>query len=110
MKKKISPALKKKITKHLHGDMKTYKEESNEDKELLKTLHAGNKKRTMKKPKKKPESRKEEKGESKKEKKFERVMKEMKAGKLHSGSKKGPIVKNPKQAIAIAFSEKRRVK
>jgi hypothetical protein len=26
-------------------------------------------------------------------------------GELHSGSKKGPIVKNPKQAIAIALSE-----
>ena len=32
-------------------------------------------------------------------------MKEFKAGKLHSGSKKGPLVKNPKQAIAIALSE-----
>lgn len=28
-----------------------------------------------------------------------------KAGKLHSGSKHGPIVKNRKQAIAIALSE-----
>jgi hypothetical protein len=26
-------------------------------------------------------------------------------GKLHSGSKKGPIVTNPKQAIAISLSE-----
>ena len=26
-------------------------------------------------------------------------------GKLHSGSKKGPIVSNPKQAIAISLSE-----
>jgi hypothetical protein len=37
--------------------------------------------------------------------KVEKVMKEAKAGKLHSGSKTGPIVKNPKQAIAIALSE-----
>jgi hypothetical protein len=37
--------------------------------------------------------------------KVEKVMKEAKAGKLHSGSKNGPIVKNPKQAIAIALSE-----
>ena len=29
----------------------------------------------------------------------------MKEGKLHSGSKKGPIVKDPKQGIAIAISE-----
>lgn len=27
-----------------------------------------------------------------------------KEGKLHSGSKKGPLVQNPKQAIAIALS------
>lgn len=26
-------------------------------------------------------------------------------GKLHSGSKKGPVVENPKQAVAIALSE-----
>ena len=38
-------------------------------------------------------------------KKTAKVMKEFKAGKLHSGSKKGPLVKNPKQAIAIALSE-----
>jgi len=35
-------------------------------------------------------------------------MKEFKQGKLHEGSKKGPIVKKPKQAIAIAMSEGRR--
>jgi hypothetical protein len=33
-----------------------------------------------------------------------RVMREFKKGELHSG-KKGPVVKNPKQAIAIALSE-----
>ena len=33
------------------------------------------------------------------------VMHEWGAGKLHSGSKKGPKVSNPKQAIAIALSE-----
>lgn len=42
---------------------------------------------------------------SKKEKKVEKVMKEFKGGKLHSGSKKGPKVTKPKQAIAIALSE-----
>ena len=44
---------------------------------------------------------------SKKAKKA-RVKEEMhkfKEGKLHSGSKKGPIVSNPKQAIAISLSE-----
>jgi hypothetical protein len=47
--------------------------------------------------------------ESKKaEKKIGNVMREMKEGKLHSGSKKGPIVTNPKQGIAIAMSEARK--
>lgn len=41
--------------------------------------------------------------------KVEKVMKEAKAGTLHSGSKTGPIVKTKKQAIAIALSEQRRV-
>jgi len=38
------------------------------------------------------------------------VMHKWKAGKLHSGSKKGPKVKNRKQAIAIMLSEKRKEK
>lgn len=38
-------------------------------------------------------------------KKIGKVMGEFKSGKLHSGSKKGPEVTNPKQAIAIALSE-----
>lgn len=42
-------------------------------------------------------------------KKIEKVMHEMKEGKLHSGSKKGPIVTNPKQGIAIALSEARKM-
>jgi hypothetical protein len=37
--------------------------------------------------------------------KVEKVMKEYSEGKLHSGSKKGPVVKGKKQAIAIALSE-----
>ena len=43
-------------------------------------------------------------GMTKSQKKVGKVMREFKAGKLHSG-KKGPVVKNPKQAIAIALSE-----
>lgn len=42
-------------------------------------------------------------------KKVEKVMSEYKAGELHSGSKTGPMVKNPKQAVAIALSEARNV-
>lgn len=37
--------------------------------------------------------------------KVKKVMKEFKENKLHSGSKKGPIVTNAKQGIAIAMSE-----
>ena len=39
------------------------------------------------------------------QKKIAEVMHEFKEGELHSGSKDGPIVTNPKQAIAIALSE-----
>lgn len=40
--------------------------------------------------------------------KMKKVMEEYKEGELHSGSKKGPVVKNRKQAIAIGLSEKRK--
>lgn len=40
-----------------------------------------------------------------KQKKVSKVMREFKAGKLHSGSKKGPKVTSKKQAVAIALSE-----
>ena len=43
-------------------------------------------------------------------KKVKKVMKEFKAGKLHSGSKKGPLVKSKAQAIAIGLSEARKGK
>jgi hypothetical protein len=43
--------------------------------------------------------------QTKAEKKMGKVMREYAAGKLHSGSKKGPVVKSRKQAIAIAMSE-----
>lgn len=36
-------------------------------------------------------------------------MEEFKSGKLHSGSKSGPKVKDRKQAIAIALSEQRQM-
>ncbi len=35
-------------------------------------------------------------------------MHEFKEGELHSGSKKGPMVNDPKQAIAIGISEARK--
>lgn len=37
--------------------------------------------------------------------KVSKVLREFKAGKLHSGSKKGPVVKSRRQAVAIALSE-----
>lgn len=40
--------------------------------------------------------------------KVKKVMHEFKEGMLHSGSKKGPKVENPKQAIAIALNVARR--
>lgn len=39
------------------------------------------------------------------EKKMDKVFKEFGKGQLHSGSKTGPVVKNVKQAAAIAISE-----
>lgn len=42
------------------------------------------------------------------ESKMKKVYKEFGKGELHSGSKKGPVVTNPKQASAIAISEARR--
>jgi hypothetical protein len=39
---------------------------------------------------------------------YDEVMHKFKHGQLHSGSKKGPPVKNRKQAIAIMMSEKRK--
>jgi hypothetical protein len=41
--------------------------------------------------------------------KISKVMHEFKEGMLHSGSKKGPKVTNPKQGIAIAISESKKV-
>jgi hypothetical protein len=39
--------------------------------------------------------------------KIEKTLHEFKEGALHSSSKKGPIVKNKKQALAIALSQAR---
>ena len=39
-----------------------------------------------------------------------KVMRKWKTGKLHSGSKKGPVVKSQDQAVAIMLSEKRKEK
>ena len=44
----------------------------------------------------------------KEQRKVKKVIQEFKEHKLHSGSKKGPIVENQKQAIAIGLSEARK--
>ena len=46
---------------------------------------------------------------TKAEAKISKVMREFKEGTLHSG-KGGPVVKNPKQALAIALSQARKKK
>lgn len=96
-------SLKNKVAQHVKGDIKSFKKEIKEDRELLKEIkHPKKKKHDPKKhdPKKKHV----------KKDKIEKVMHEYKEGKLHSGSKKGPKVTNPKQAIAIALSEARKAK
>lgn len=88
--------MKKKVIAHLKSDIKNFKKEAAEDKELIKELKGGKmakKKHTKKKP-----------GHAK----FKKVMEEFKEGKLHSGSKKGPKVTKVSQARAIAFSEDRK--
>jgi len=42
-------------------------------------------------------------------KKVARVMREAREGKLRSGSRTGPVVTNPRQKLAIALSEGRKV-
>jgi hypothetical protein len=49
-------------------------------------------------------------GMSKMDKKMGKVMREYGDRELHSGSKEGPVVRNPKQALAIAYSEGRKAK
>lgn len=41
-------------------------------------------------------------------KKIKKVMHEFKTGTLHSGSKTGPIIKNRRQAVAVALAESRK--
>ena len=47
-------------------------------------------------------------GEKKSAQMVRTAMHELKRGDLHSGSKKGPKVTNPKQAIAIGLSQARK--
>lgn len=51
---------------------------------------------------------KKRKGEKKSQQFVRSAMTEKNAGKLHSGSKTGPVVKDRKQAVAIGLSEARK--
>lgn len=93
---------KSKVIKHLKGDIKTFKKEAQDDRELIKALYEKPKKsvkKTKKRTKKATKKRIERPG------KIAIVMEEFKKGKLHSGSKHGPKVRKRKQAIAIALKE-----
>lgn len=107
-----------KVIKHLHGDIKNFKHEADDDRALLKDLKkaSAKKKASSKKKsvsKKKVASKKKvvaKKKYSKADDKIAKVMEEYHRGALHSGSKKGPRVHKEKQALAIAFSEAKRAK
>ncbi len=86
--KKVS----KKIIKHVKKDIKDEKMEIKRDKDLLSSIKKDNPSRKL----------------SQAKQKMKKVMKEFDKEELHSGSKKGPIVKNRKQALAIAYSEAKR--
>ena len=72
----------KNMLKHLLGDKAMFEREAKEDGKLIKKI---SKKKIVKK-------------------KISKVMREFKEDKLHMGSKRGKLVKNPKQAIAIAIN------
>lgn len=74
----------------------------------IKDAHKESKKKERKAGKKADKVLSKEVKAGKKELKVEKVMREYKRGKLHSGSKKGPKVKSRKQAVAIALSEARK--
>lgn len=84
--------------KHLKEDIHEGKEAMAEDRELLKNMKA----KYMKKKCTKCGH------ESAMKRKMKKVFKEYGEGKLHSGSKRGPVVKNRKQAIAIALNSGRK--
>lgn len=87
-KKMAKEDMHEKENKHKYKPEKMKKEKSNKDKEHKKDSYKDKFRRKVK-----------------------TGMEEFKEGKLHSGSKTGPVVTNPKQAIAISLSQaKRKVK
>jgi hypothetical protein len=76
----------KNMIKHLKDDKAMFEREAKEDSKMIAKL-----------------SKKKTNGKSKRKMKIAKVMDEFKKGELNSG-KGGPVVKKPKQAIAIAIS------
>ena len=76
----------KNMIKHLKDDKAMFEREAKEDSKMIAKL-----------------SKKKTNGKSKRKMKIAKVMGEFKKGELNSG-KGGPVVKKPKQAIAIAIS------
>lgn len=99
----------KKVIEHLKGDIKSFKHEAHEDRELIKELKKSPKKKHALKKIAGKKKHVVKKAASKGKAKIEKVMHEFKEKKLHSGSKKGPKVTNKKQALAIALSESRKL-
>jgi hypothetical protein len=109
------------VKKHLMDDIGMFKKEAAEDKKLIKKISAkkeyGKKSKdceceeNMKAVKVKKVAKVANPKAGKKlgsMRKFDKVVKEGFKGKLHVGSKTGPIAKKPKQILAIAYSEQRK--
>lgn len=113
------------VKKHLMGDIDMFKKEAAEDKKLIKKMskkhkehEAAEKKAGMSEAKEHSKAVKVKKvAKVAKPKvgkklgsmrKFDKVVKEGFKGKLHVGSKTGPIAKKPKQILAIAYSEQKK--
>jgi hypothetical protein len=96
--------IKKKVIKHLRGDIKTFKHEAADDKALIKDLHKKRWESADMEEVKRPMKKRKKKGTGK----IETVMHEFKEHGLRSGSKKGPKVTDRKQAVAIALSSARK--
>lgn len=109
---------KKKVIKHLKGDIKSFKKEEKEDRELIHELRESKKHEQKEKKHKDPKGKKDPKPKPRtkmakakpktkagKKAKLKKVFHEAAEGKLRSGSKTGPVVTNPKQIQAIALSE-----
>lgn len=121
-KKLPMPSKKKAMKEAMEGEevLHEYMEEKLHGKggSMPKAMYGGKEKATKKKPAKKRKEieieieieKKPAPSKKKLKNKMKKVMSEFSEGKLHSGSKSGPVVTNPKQAVAIGYSESKRSK